>query len=114
MRISDWSSDVCCTDLVDVVDADIGFVDPDILVVVVGKPEGRVKRDAGLNAGAVVIEKGAGADDVLHLRFSAARACRKIGIESCRDRVCQNVSIKVVAVALRKKTTHHNKITYTT
>src|SRR3546814_10952241 len=56
--------------------SDNGCVDRDILVVVVGKTEGRVKRDAGLNAGAVVIEKGAGEEDVLHLRFSAARACR--------------------------------------
>src|SRR3546814_14813463 len=34
---------------------------------------------------------------------AAARAAAEIGRASCRERVCQNVSISVVAVALKKK-----------
>src|SRR3546814_15846627 len=64
-RISDWSSDVCSSDL-DRIAADIGLP--------------RHSRAHALSLRSV-----------------------KIGRVSCRERVCQYVSISVVAVSLKKK-----------
>src|SRR3546814_12989864 len=87
MRISDWSSDVCSSDL---------FY------------ELARRREAGLDARwrhfLDVIRKPGGSalfdlTCVLALLFMAW----KIGRASCRERVCQYVSISVVAVSLKKK-----------
>src|SRR3546814_5473163 len=68
MRISDWSSDVCSSDLQDVVDQQ----DP------IGRPEG-IAMD--LDGRFAVLERVAG----------RRRHVREIGRESCRERVCQYV-----------------------
>src|SRR3546814_8246670 len=70
MRISDWSSDVCSSDLRSPLDR--------------------------LLAGAQQLRR----RTVLAHQVVA----REIGRASCRERVCQYVSISVVAVSLKKKT----------
>src|SRR3546814_6273739 len=73
MRISDWSSDVCSSDLIAVTDI---VIVPSILL----PPEGWVTG-----------------------RHPELVAWLQIGRASCRERVCQYVQISVVAVSLKKK-----------
>src|SRR3546814_7725371 len=77
MRISDWSSDVCSSDLVDAVQRSQGRQHvPPLEAVMDGRDhqvEG-VRRDAG----------------VLDLH-AEGRAAAQIGRASCRERVCQYV-----------------------
>src|SRR3546814_12887245 len=81
MRISDWSSDVCSSDL-----------------------SARWRR-------ALARASPPRADRPARGRRCRAAAPRRrsaeIGRASCRERVCQYVSISVVAVSLKKKTTKH-------
>src|SRR3546814_20458610 len=99
MRISDWSSDVCSSDLVA---PDDGAVAEDrLLLRRIGVPnrlgdqhhEGRIgmARDAEI---------------VLHLVELRGVDGHEIGRASCRERVCQYVSISVVAVSFKKKNKH--------
>src|SRR3546814_16553898 len=112
MRISDWSSDVCSSDLIEllrahepaVVTLDLGLPpDPD------GTAEGfqtlqeilSLKPDTK-----VIVASGHGA------RESALRAIADgaVGRASWRDRVCENVEISVVDASLKKKIPqHHNR-----
>src|SRR3546814_15666894 len=102
MRISDWSSDVCSSDLTPA-----------------GRdPEPVLHRDGDegdiLDAGGQMAVGRAGEYGSDH--FSCAHAAlpssgREIGRASCRERVCQYVSILVVAVSLKKKT--NTNITHT-
>src|SRR3546814_20577656 len=74
MRISDWSSDVCSSDLFGELGLQLG--------------EGGV----------------AGAPRLHHLRAEVVDGFLvEIGRASCRERVCQYMSISVVAVSLTKK-----------
>src|SRR3546814_21090769 len=99
MRISDWSSDVCSSDL---------FVE-DLV-------QGGVER---LRGGQVAAERlfdhyprapgaTAGVERPDHGREQARRD--PIGRASGRERVCQYVSISVVAVSLKKKHTEHTTV----
>src|SRR3546814_12483609 len=92
MRISDWSSDVCSSDLVLAHRDRLGKAHIDLAVV------------------AFTL----GLDEVVQPRqplgclLPAARVGRvlgglEIGRASCRERVCQYVSISVVAEALKQK-----------
>src|SRR3546814_12978054 len=85
MRISDWSSDVCSSDLADALFlTDLGEFPGDFR-----GGGGVVDEDRALahpGEGAVVAE-----DDA------------EIGRAACRERVCQYVEISVVAVSLKKK-----------
>src|SRR3546814_18129716 len=90
MRIRDWSSDVCSSDLFVILfpnmqARDVQPICKDII--------------ESLNSAALNIGK----------RFfqlkSAMGVIDKIGRASCRERVCQYVSISVVAVSLIKKQT---------
>src|SRR3546814_12328022 len=89
MRISDWSSDVCSSDLT--------------------RPFA-VSEKMWYSGSAVMITSSPG----LALPPIQAPACSmfaimlpwEIGRASCRERVCQYVSISVVAVSLKKKTEH--------
>src|SRR3546814_19777926 len=94
MRISDWSSDVCSSDLID-------------RAMLRGK-----LRHHGENSGADARQFGGCVDAVFPMngpnkaRCSSLRAQRsnpEIGRASCRERVCKYVSISVVAVSLKKK-----------
>src|SRR3546814_14967452 len=91
MRISDWSSDVCSSDLIQrrhrrrLVDLAGGFL---------GFLEQAGKAGATGRAGAAGAFGGS--------RLNAAGAIYQIGRASCRERVCQYVSISVVAESLKK------------
>src|SRR3546814_18236641 len=90
MRISDWSSDVCSSDLR--VDAAVNLgIDSARLVVDPGFGFGKTKKQ-----------------DFLLLRGLERIQVRglpvlQIGRAPCRERVCQYVYISVVAVYLKKK-----------
>src|SRR3546814_14332163 len=102
VRISDWSSDVCSSDLSDRTDTAI---------------ETRPRGDGGL--GRVKLRRQAitidgilnfhAANDLERGRFSRdgpqklSADFREIGRASCRERVCQYVYISVAAVSLKKK-----------
>src|SRR3546814_11558024 len=77
MRISDGSSDVCSSDL----------------RVATFLPAEHLVLDADIGEGAAHH----------HFMVAAARTIGEIGGASCRERVCQYVSISVAAVSLKKK-----------
>src|SRR3546814_16750103 len=74
MRISDWSSDVCSSDL-----------------------SGRCRDAADGESRRLRRDRAAPA------RLAARRGGDQIGRASCRERVCQYVQISVVAVSLKKQ-----------
>src|SRR3546814_15481753 len=89
MRISDWSSDVCSSDLRD---AHLWESLQEAIHQLVG--------NAGLAGAASAGE----ADDGRQKPGLGTRLLRsQIGRASCRERVCQYVSISVVAVSIKKK-----------
>src|SRR3546814_11752855 len=104
MRISDWSSDVCSSDL-----AKSRESNHDCKAVRASSQRSRCSAEAILGMGSGVCATAA------HARTSwtsegESRSCpwarsarSKIGRASCRERVCQYVSISVVAVSLKKK-----------
>src|SRR3546814_20986936 len=88
MRISDWSSDVCSSDLFashfapDAMDEALALYRRDF------RPSARLQQPYAM----------------LGLNVVAADSdAEEIGRASCRERVCQYVSISVVAVSLQKK-----------
>src|SRR3546814_17598375 len=101
MRISDWSSDVCSSDLPG------RRRDQRLHVLSVGAHlPGQEPGEAGRRRDR--------RQPQWHLERSESRrrgALRRqgaIGRASCRERVCQYVSISVVAVSLKKKITNSN------
>src|SRR3546814_13976309 len=107
MRISDWSSDVCSSDL------EAGQAAGDAL---------GAGQQVGPGHGAVVGVDGRGGaaagGSTLHQQPQPAQlpppilgSANQIGRASCRARVCQYVSISVVALTLKKKEPEqHNSI----
>src|SRR3546814_13518602 len=83
MRISDWSSDVCSSDL-----------QSQKLAHYVVLPDGQV---FFIVCGLAV------AGSMLPLHLHLIYQISQIGRASCRERVCQYVSISVVAVSLKNK-----------
>src|SRR3546814_13145688 len=111
MRISDWSSDVCSSDLVAVWHSPSG-TPPGDGSALGGPQEGRplaaaVEHEVG--AGGVGGERAGqedhGAGDVVGRAEPGGGHGGEIGRASCRERVCQYVSISVVAVSLKNKNT---------
>src|SRR3546814_15317785 len=98
MRISDWSSDVCSSDLPGLA-AELGVDRLDRLAVAL-----RAAVAAAL-AGRLVDDDPGGAHLLLAALAQPAGlvGALQIGRASCRERVCQSVSISVVAVSLTKK-----------
>src|SRR3546814_20643148 len=98
MRISDWSSDVCSSDLGSLDPKQAEYVD-DIhgsglhLLDLINDILDLSKVDAGVLA---LREEVTAVDEVLDV-------CEQIGSESCRESVCPYVSIPVVAVSLKIK-----------
>src|SRR3546814_11097591 len=117
MRISDWSSDVCSSDLAP---AALGFR----LAIEVAGVLHRPRLDVGDAGVALVAQRGRlkldpdvrrllHDDALLPQRLlegveDEAAFQAKIGRASCRERGCQYVYISVVAVSLKKKTHHYN------
>src|SRR3546814_10119369 len=88
MRIMDWSSDVCSSDLLDA-----------------AVPEHSEKAFRLPNSGQRIYGSQSVLVDPFFPIFDAARAQVRIGRASCRERVCQYVEISVVDVPLKKKIT---------
>src|SRR3546814_16843211 len=97
MRISDWSSDVCSSDLSPPVGVDL--LRQLHSVGRVHRPERADRHRPELDGGGA--RAGAAAGDPRPAPGPAASV--QIGRASCRERVCQYVSISVVAVSLQKK-----------
>src|SRR3546814_17796269 len=88
LRISDWSSDVCSSDLI-------------LLAFVTG-----IEAVAHRRLFSRAIDPLAGAESAatkVDLRYLQHTLEQQIGRASCRERVCQYVSISVVALSLTKK-----------
>src|SRR3546814_4751963 len=95
MRISDWSSDVCSSDLVDVLfnPGDVASARDTPHVLQRGHRE-RICADRPVAA------KAAGAEGT---GLAQLNDRPEIGRASCRERVCKYVSISVVAGLLKTK-----------
>src|SRR3546814_14664231 len=110
MRISDWSSDVCSSDLEGLAERavaghrarlDHGGALPVLAqAFVVG--EGGVQADRQRHGAGIGPEAQVGAEDVAVGGAVVQAAHEEIGRASCRERVCQYVYISVVADALKK------------
>src|SRR3546814_12926611 len=105
MLISDWSSDVCSSDLLDAVDdrqrrrrADLEHGQQHRAAVV-------DVHDVGLCGVAVVDETDVAHGDVGAVDRLDRQGVEEIGRASCRERMCQSVYISVVAVSINKKIT---------
>src|SRR3546814_3928949 len=99
MRISDWSSDVCSSDLW------VCLRSPSL-------EQFKSPREV-IRLPVMQLEKAIGLFDNLRLDHRCDVDFRKgvqpqIGRASCRERVCQYVSISVVAESLKKKKTQSN------
>src|SRR3546814_16379635 len=97
MRISDWSSDVCSSDLLGI------HCDEHREELVLAR------RGALALGGSELF--GARHPWRVHVgqpELREPRTILEIGRESCRVRVCQYVSISVVAVSLKKTTKNHS------
>src|SRR3546814_14144636 len=101
MRISDWSSDVCSSDLLQRQRRrpDHQVVDRQLEVVAALVVQLLAHRQQRIDLAV---------DGQVEMRRELLRL--EIGRESCRDRLCQYVSILVVAVSLNNKT-YDNKRT---
>src|SRR3546814_16889658 len=104
MRISDWSSDVCSSDLLKGTDDMLPYNAANDTLG--GNFLSRINMDLreakGWSYGASgrfqTLEHAAP-----YIINAPVQADKKIGRASCRERVCQYVSISVVAVSLKKK-----------
>src|SRR3546814_16416246 len=118
MRISDWSSDVCSSDLPPISQAEIGLgahfhVGKFLLARLLERPQVRTGsawiiatcaaggegafEGGGVAVGATIAPP---TDDIY--KDVIVQLIIKIGITSCRDRVCQTVMISWGARALKK------------
>src|SRR3546814_15952535 len=109
MRISDWSSDVCSTDLVEQFVAHAAVEALDVAVLHWSSRSDVVPLHADLPApcqhGITGELRAVVADDHAGL---ATPGDQQIGSASCRERVCRYVEISGVAESLKKKTRKHN------
>src|SRR3546814_16642810 len=101
MRISDWSSDVCSSDL-----RHRRLAGPrrqygaDHRL----RPPARPRPGAGAGDGRRLRQTVSVESEEAGLTLSPSPPLRQIGRASCRERVCQYVSISVVPVSFKKKT----------
>src|SRR3546814_16833314 len=131
MRISDWSSDVCSSDLLDVTPqmpfeipggGSVGMINlSDMMGKAFGGGQKKRRKLTVASAWEKLVEEEADArldqDEVSRVALSDAEengivfldeidkiaVSDEIGRASCRERVCQYVWISVVAVSLKKK-----------
>src|SRR3546814_15695050 len=105
MRISDWSSDVCSSDLV-ITDHHLpGDTLPDALAIVNPNQPGCGFPSKNLAGVGVIFYMMLALRAELRRRgvYPAAGGPRQIGRASCGERVCRYVSISVAAAALKNK-----------
>src|SRR3546814_15937952 len=106
MRISDWSSDVCSSDLLETGDQPLHEPGGAVLVANAEIYNYLELRQALPD---VAFATHSDCEPPLHLYRSRGLAfAEKIGRASCRERVCQYVEISVVAESLKKKKTSNN------
>src|SRR3546814_20310091 len=102
MRISDWSSDVCSSDLLD----RLPLMAPPCLLLTGAADLPDFRLIAQFIESAVPQLRRVDYDHAGHL-LNLERPCElateTIGRASCRERVCQYVYISVVAVSFKKK-----------
>src|SRR3546814_17004875 len=108
MRISDWSSDVCSSDLGGILINELAM-----------RPHntGHWSQDGAVtsqfeNHLRAVLDLPLGSTEPRSRWTVMVNILGEIGRASCRERVCQTVWISVVAVPLKKKNTrnpHHNR-----
>src|SRR3546814_17259076 len=117
MRISDWSSDVCSSDLARPLEREAYRASGagDTLQGIAAVDRGIAVRHAEGGdddlAGIHVVDADARLVALnLHQPLVDCKGTDAIGSASCRDRVCQYVSISVVAVSLQTKQREHIKI----
>src|SRR3546814_17000098 len=112
MRISDWSSDVCSSDLDVEFLKDFSFrsIFADESQHIKNPDSQRHRAICRLTARTRVVITGTPVENnTFDLYGQLSFACQ-IGRASCRERVCQYVSISVVAVSLKKKKKKHRKV----
>src|SRR3546814_16351835 len=99
MRISDWSSDVCSSDLQGVV----SFIESGWRRMPAFTPAAcRIRFDLRLSPRTSAEE----ADSAVDMQL---QTIAEVGRESCRERVCQYVKNRVVPVTLKTKKNHNRK-----
>src|SRR3546814_14341941 len=107
MRISDWSSDVCSSDLPRLSPNVAGVRGRMGLCRTAGEPTPAAAAPPYADVTyADVTYAGVTGDPSSRIPFMPLRALREIGRAACRERVGQYVSISVVAVSLQKKKKH--------
>src|SRR3546814_11928315 len=113
MRISDWSSDVCSSDYVEDIAHAVGRIGQPVTLI--GHSMGAlvVQRylERGSAAGAVLpapVPPTGTAASAAQLLFRYPDYLARSEERRCRERVCQYVSISVVAVSLKKKKSTHS------
>src|SRR3546814_15712798 len=103
MRISDWSSDVCSSDLLGIV----RLIENRAQYLVASPAAGRHRQTDGLEgheAAVQIVQRSGGAQRLLPFADPGQDfviVASEIGRASCRARVCQYVYISVVSVALK-------------
>src|SRR3546814_15854788 len=107
MRISDWSSDVCSSDLNGGQTG--GFGAGQALGAMAEIADRAGLRAIGADAGFRDVEINLHDPPLAPDRFDQQREPGQIGRASCRERVCQYVWISVVAGYLKKKQNTQNK-----
>src|SRR3546814_12350402 len=101
MRISDWSPDVCSSDL------DVAIVRPPRRGP---RHDTRVRNVARAHWAGALEQVEDVAPEAVVVAQPVALLVVAIGRASCRERVCQYVSISVVAVAFKKKQEHREDV----
>src|SRR3546814_16991209 len=99
MRISDWSSDVCSSDLPIWVAVTASLIEYQGEEMIVASAYDLTEQR---NAEAQMVRQ---RDALYPSEKLSALGSLQIGRASCRESVCQNGSISVVRVSLNKKTT---------
>src|SRR3546814_14402729 len=96
MRISDWSSDVCSSDLLPAFDITAFWTKSGVANQMIPSDQEPFPCRPGFGDHTTALAMCSAILAALHERHQIGRA-------SCRERVCQYVSISVVAVPLKKK-----------
>src|SRR3546814_11144273 len=107
MRISDWSSDVCSSDLTPSPALDAALREK-ICETAAGIARSIGYRNAGtvefiFGQGGEFQGAGSGAAEFYFLEMNTRLQVEQHGRASCRESVCQTVYISVVAVSLKKQ-----------
>src|SRR3546814_12758257 len=112
MRISDWSSDVCSSDLLAAALARaLGAIPVSVSIARSAEADGVPLIEAGYHRVSIPWHDSRVREELV---FAVLREefGFEIGSASCRERVCQYVSISVVAVSLKRHTIETYKQTY--